>query len=124
MVSLDDAVVARLEKGGKRYEILVDPELVEQFKSDSNSVDLDDSWLPMRFGTMQREGNDQRRKKYSPRLGPRNYPNVSEQPYRRFNSMTTTQRRQMIADKRMENHHGDFENCDRPRSKAPHPVTN
>ena len=42
MVSLDDAVVARLEKGGKRYEILVDPELVEQFKSDSNSVDLDD----------------------------------------------------------------------------------
>ena len=42
MVSLDDAVVARLEKGGKRYEILVDPELVEQFKSDPNSVDLDD----------------------------------------------------------------------------------
>ena len=34
MVSLDDAVVARLEKGGKRYEILVHPELVEQFKSD------------------------------------------------------------------------------------------
>ena len=42
MVSLDDAVVARLEKGGKRYEILVDPELVEQFKSDPESVSLDD----------------------------------------------------------------------------------
>ena len=29
MVSLDDAVLARMEKGGKRYEILVDPELVD-----------------------------------------------------------------------------------------------
>ena len=42
MVSLDNAVVARLEKGGKRYEILVDPELVDQFKSDPSSVSLDD----------------------------------------------------------------------------------
>ena len=38
MVSLDNAVVARLEKGGKRYEILVDPELVDQFKLDHSSV--------------------------------------------------------------------------------------
>ena len=41
MVSLDDAVVARLEKGGKRYEVLVDPELVEQFKAEPESVELD-----------------------------------------------------------------------------------
>lgn len=42
MVSLDDAVVARLEKGGKRYEILVDPNLVEQWKIDRESVEYDD----------------------------------------------------------------------------------
>ena len=42
MVSLDNAVVARMEKGGKRYEILVDPELVDDFKTDSSSVSLDD----------------------------------------------------------------------------------
>lgn len=42
MVSLDDAVLARLEKGGKRYEILVDPDLVDQWKSDSSVIDLDD----------------------------------------------------------------------------------
>jgi ribosome maturation protein SDO1 len=29
MVSLDDAVLARMEKGGKRYEVLVDPSLVD-----------------------------------------------------------------------------------------------
>jgi ribosome maturation protein SDO1 len=42
MVSLDDAVIARLEKGGNRYEILVDPELVSQWKEDNNSVEMED----------------------------------------------------------------------------------
>ena len=42
MVSLDDAVLARLEKGGKRYEILVDPDLVDSWKEDPESVSLDD----------------------------------------------------------------------------------
>ena len=42
MVSLDNAVLARLEKGGKRYEALVDPDLVEQWKQDSSDIELDD----------------------------------------------------------------------------------
>ena len=42
MVSLDDAVLARLEKGGSRYEILVDPELVDSWKKDHDSVPLDE----------------------------------------------------------------------------------
>ena len=42
MVSLDDAVLARLEKSGKRFEVLADPDLVEKWKSDNSSVELDD----------------------------------------------------------------------------------
>ena len=42
MVSLDDAVLARLEKGGKRYEALVDPDLVERWKEDPSTIQLDD----------------------------------------------------------------------------------
>ncbi len=42
MVSLDNAVLARLEKGGKRYEALVDPDLVDQWKQDSSNIELDD----------------------------------------------------------------------------------
>ena len=42
MVSLDAAVLARWEFGGKRYEILVDPDLVETFRLDPSSVNLDD----------------------------------------------------------------------------------
>ena len=40
MVSLDDAVLARMEKGGKRYEVLLNPDLVEAFKADPDSIDL------------------------------------------------------------------------------------
>ncbi len=42
VVSLDDAVLARLEKGGNRYEILVDPDLVERWKEDKESVPIGD----------------------------------------------------------------------------------
>ena len=42
MVSLDDSVLARMEKGGKRYELLVDPEMVDDFKNDPDSVNIDD----------------------------------------------------------------------------------
>ncbi len=42
MVSMDDAVIARLEKGGKRYEVLVDPNLVNKWKEDNETVPLDD----------------------------------------------------------------------------------
>ena len=42
MVRLDDAVLARMEKGGKRYELLVDPNSVEDFKAKPESVDLND----------------------------------------------------------------------------------
>ena len=42
MVSMDDSVLARMEKGGKRYEILVDPEMVDDFKNHPESINLDD----------------------------------------------------------------------------------
>ncbi|MAH98292.1 MAG: ribosome assembly factor SBDS [Euryarchaeota archaeon] len=56
MVSLDDAVLARLEKGGKRFEILVDPELVELWKQDPEAVSIgdllaiDEIWSDARAG--------------------------------------------------------------------------
>ena len=40
MVSLDDAVIARLEKVGID-ETFVDPELVSQWKEDNNSVEME-----------------------------------------------------------------------------------
>ena len=58
MVSLDDAVTARLERGGSRYEILVDPELVQAWKDDSESVDLSDRDVDRKAGRHRRRFSD------------------------------------------------------------------
>ena len=56
MVSLDDAVLARLERGGSRYEILVDPQLVDEWKSNNESVEvsellaIEEIWSDARAG--------------------------------------------------------------------------
>jgi len=42
MVSLDDAVLARFEYSGHRFELLVDPGIVDTYKSSPDSVDLDE----------------------------------------------------------------------------------
>ena len=63
MVSLDDAVLARYEHGGKRYEILIDPQLVDSYRNDPESVELDaflatdEVWLDARGG--ERPTSDQ-----------------------------------------------------------------
>ena len=56
MVSLDDAVLARFEHGGKKFEILVDPTLVDKFRNKPDSIELNDMlateevWLDARAG--------------------------------------------------------------------------
>ena len=56
MVSLDDAVLARLERGGSRYEILVDPQLVDEWKSNNESGEvsellaIEEVWSDARAG--------------------------------------------------------------------------
>ena len=42
MVSLEDAVIARLETGGHRFEILIDPNEAQSFK-DGDEIDWEDS---------------------------------------------------------------------------------
>ena len=42
MVSLEDAVIARLESGGHRFEILIDPNEAQSYK-EGNEIDWEDS---------------------------------------------------------------------------------
>ena len=42
MVSLEDAVIARLESGGHRFEILIDPNEAQSYK-EGYEIDWEDS---------------------------------------------------------------------------------
>ena len=124
MVSLDDAVVARLEKGGKRYEILVDPELVDQFKSDPGSVSLDDLLATDEIWHDAKGGERPTEEKLQSTFGTTELLDcVTNILTNGSIQLTTIQRRQMIADKRQQIITEISRTAIDPRSKAPHPAT-
>ena len=124
MVSLDNAVVARLEKGGKRYEILVDPELVDQFKSDPSSVSLDDLLATDEVWHDAKGGERPTEEKILSTFGTTELLDCVTNILRNGSiQLTTLQRRQMIADKRQQIITEISRTAIDPRSKAPHPAT-
>ena len=124
MVSLDDAVVARLEKGGKRYEILVDPELVESFKSDPTSVPLDELLATDEVWHDARSGERPTEDKLISTFGTIELLDcVTTFLAKGSIQLTTVQRRQMISDKRQQIITEISRTAIDPRSKAPHPAT-
>ena len=124
MVSLDDAVLARLEKGGKRYEVLVDPALVEAFKHDPSSVDIRE------FLAMDEVFHDARG---GERPTEEAIENVFEtQDITAITTMilqkgtiqlTTEQRKAMVQSMRQKIIHHIHTQAVDPKTKAPHPKT-
>ena len=124
MVSLDDAVVARLEKGGKRYEILVNPDLVESFKSDPSSVPLDELLATDEVWHDARSGERPTEDKLLSTFGTIELLDcVTTILTKGSIQLTTVQRRQMISDKRQQIITEISRTAIDPRSKAPHPAT-
>jgi ribosome maturation protein SDO1 len=124
MVSLDDSVLARLEKGGKRYEALVDPDLVEQWKMDSSDIDLDD------FMAMDEIFHDAR-------AGERPTEDALLKTFETLDvasilriiltkgsiQLTTAQRKARVENMRQQIIHHIHSQAIDPKSKSPHPRT-
>ena len=124
MVSLDNAVLARLEKGGKRYEALVDPDLVEQWKEDSTDINLDD------FMAMDEIFHDAR-------AGERPTEDALMKAFETLDvasilriiltkgsiQLTTAQRKARVENMRQQIIHHIHSQAIDPKSKSPHPRT-
>ena len=124
MVSLDDAVLARLEKGGKRYEALVDPDLVEQWKQDGSIIELDD------FMAMDEIFHDAR-------AGERPTEEALMNTFQTLDveailniilekgsiQLTTAQRKARVENMRQQIIHHIHSQAIDPKSKSPHPRT-
>ena len=122
MVSLDDAVLARLEKGGSRYEILVDPELVETWKADPNSVELadllaiDEVWSDAKAG--DRPTSDALERVF----GSTDLSSCVDKILRDGSiQLTTAQRRQMVDDRMKQIINEIAMTATDPKTKLPHP---
>jgi len=124
VVSLDDAVIARLEKGGARYEILVDPDLVEKWKHNSDSVKIsellaiEEIWLDAKNG--DRPTSDALERIFGTT-------NLDECVIKILKEgsiqLTTLQRKKIVAEKRKQIISQISSTATDPKTKLPHPIT-
>tara|TARA_B100000767_G_C19765863_1_gene537486 strand:- start:89 stop:775 length:687 start_codon:yes stop_codon:yes gene_type:complete len=124
MVSLDDAVLARMEKGGKRYELLVDPNLVEDFKSKPESVDLnhflamDEVFHDIRGG--ERPTADAIEKTFATQ----DILEIAKTILAKGSiQLTTSQRKARVEEMRQQIVHEIHTQAVDPKTKSPHPKT-
>ena len=124
MVSLDDAVLARMEKGGKRYEILVDPDLVDKFKTDPGSVKIDDFFAMDEAFHDARDGERPTEEAIENTFGTQNIIEIATVIFQKGSiQLTTNQRKAMVERMRQKIVHHIHSQAVDPKTKSPHPKT-
>jgi ribosome maturation protein SDO1 len=124
MVSLDDAVLARLEKGGSRYEILVDPDLVDKWKEDKDSIDIaellaiEEVWSDARAG--ERPTGEALQKTFGTNEIIACARTILDKG---AIQLTTAQRKQMVEEKKLQIINEIASTATDPKTKLPHPRT-
>ena len=124
MVSLDDAVLARLEKGGSRYEILVDPDLVESWKEDSDSVNLTDLLAIDEVWSDAKAGDRPTSEALERVFGSTDLATCVDRILRDGSIQLTTAQRRHMVDERMKQIVSEIAmTATDPKTKLPHPST-
>tara|TARA_B100001079_G_scaffold96885_1_gene83251 strand:- start:63 stop:752 length:690 start_codon:yes stop_codon:yes gene_type:complete len=124
MVSLDDAVLARLEKGGSRYEILVDPDLVENWKEDDQSVEIGDLLAIEEVWSDARAGERPTGEALEKAFGTTEIIVCARIILERGGiQLTTAQRKQMVQEKKLQIINEIATTATDPKTKMPHPRT-
>ena len=124
MVSLDDAVIARFEKGGNRYEILVDPELVAQWKGDNDSVVFEDMLATDEVWSDVKAGDRPTAEALENIFGSTDLHTCVEKILKEGSiQLTTAQRKQMVEEKRKQIVNAIATTATDPKTRCPHPPT-
>ena len=124
MVSLDKAVLARMEKGGKRYEVLVDPDLVDAFKDDPESVDLNAFLAMDEVFHDARGGERPTEDAIENTFGTQDIRTIATTILSRGSiQLTTSQRKAMVERMRQQIVHQIHIQAVDPKTKSPHPKT-
>lgn len=124
MVSLDNAVIARLERHGKRFEILVDPDLVDRWKEDHSSVPLGDLLAVEDVFHDSRDGERPTAELLRKCFESTDITLISEWILEKGSiQLTSAQRKEMVDTKRRQIISHVQANAIDPKSRLPHPRT-
>ena len=124
MVSLDNAVLARMEKSGKRYEVLLNPDLVDAFKSDPESVDINAFMAMDEVFHDARGGERPTAEAIENTFGTQNIRTIATTILTKGSiQLTTAQRKAMVERMRQQIVHQIHVQAVDPKTKSPHPKT-
>ena len=124
MVSLDKAVLARWEYASKRYEILVDPDLVDSFQEDATSVDINDFLATDEVWHDARGGDRPTEEAIESTFGTQDIREIAVKIIENGSiQLTTNQRKDMVEQKRQLIIQEIHSTAIDPKAKAPHPKT-
>ena len=124
MVRLDDAVIARLEKGGNRYEILVDPDLVAEWKINPEQVSFEDMLATDEVWSDVKAGDRPTSDALENIFGTTDLHSCVERILIDGSiQLTTAQRKKMVDDKRKQIIHAIATTATDPKTRGPHPPT-
>lgn len=121
MVSLEEAVVARLEKEGFKFEVLVDPEIAQKIK-DNQAVEMRDALAADTIFKDSRKGDAAAEENIKKAFGTVDIYEVAKYIVLHGEiQLTTEQRRKMIEAKKKQIIATIARNAINPQTKAPHP---
>ena len=121
MISLDDAVIARLESHGCKFELLVDPDKAALIRSGAD-IDIEESVAALyvfeNASQAERASDEDLLKAFSTT----NFNEIAEKIIRKGDiHLTAEQRRQMIAEKRKQIIAFIARHAENPQTGLPHP---
>jgi len=124
MVSLDAAVLARWEYGGKRFEVLCDPELVDKFKANPSDVNIDQFLATDEVWHDARGGDRPTEEAIENTFGTQDITEITTKILEKGSiQLTTNQRKSMVDEKKQKIIHEIHSTAIDPRAKTPHPLT-
>ena len=121
MSGIENTIVARFEKAGERFEIIVDPKLAYDFKTGVKK-DFDNVVLVDEVFKDAKKGERQTSAAIKKAFGTEAFADIAAKIFADGElQLTTDQRRKIIEEKRLKLVELIARNCIDPRTKAPHP---
>ncbi len=124
MVSLDEAVIARLERGGEKFEILVDPEGAREIREGEKKMDAASLLAIDTIFSDARKGERASENSLLKAFGTSEIEVISEEIIKKGElQLTTDQRRKMQEDVRKRIVSIITRNAINPQTNLPHPAS-
>ena len=121
MTGIENTIIARLEKHGERFEILVDPKLAYDYKTGAKK-DLANVLAFEEVFKDARKGERQNSSAIKKVFGTHDIQEIAKKIFAEGElQLTTEQRKKLLEEKRLKLIELIARNCVDPRTKAPHP---